>query len=94
MMPDLHQKRAKQQSIGSTDLKNTRTVVSEVYFSDTPQGKRLRMEWLKSRGLLEFVSITAHRFFDGVLPTVPGCFQRVFDVFEEKTLQRVREGSE
>jgi hypothetical protein len=52
------------------------------------------MEWLKSRGLLEFVSITAHRFFDGVLPTVPGCYQRVFDVFEDKTAQRVREGSE
>ena len=93
-MPDSSQKKAKQRSTGNTDLKNTPTVVSEVWFSDTPQGKRLRMEWLRKRGLLEFVTITANTFFDGVLPSVPGCFQRVPDVFEGKTSDRVRDGSE
>ena len=52
------------------------------------------MEWLRKRGLLEFVTITANTFFDGVLPSVPGCFQRVPDVFEGKTSDRVRDGSE
>jgi len=52
------------------------------------------MEWLRKRGLLEFVTITANTFFDGVLPSVPGCYQRVHDMFEDKTSGRLRNSEE
>ena len=48
----------------------------EIIFHSDQEGRKARAEWLKKKGMFDFVKIIADTFFAGKLPSPPKCYDR------------------